>query len=83
MHKAELLKNKLKMKNERKRVSNHKLKILLNKEIPKSKIKWKSFNKNSTQKWDHSFKISVESSFKIIPCLWTNREWNIKFAKKL
>ena len=39
MHKAELSKNRLKMKSVRRRVSNHKSKTLLSKEIPKSKIK--------------------------------------------
>lgn len=57
MPKVESSKNKLKMKNVKKKVSNQKLKILPNKEILRSKIKWKNFNKNLIQKWDLSFKI--------------------------
>lgn len=82
MQKAESFKNKSKMKKGNKKVSNLKLKIWQDKEIIKSKIRWKILNRNLRIKWGHFIKISAGSSFKIQPLPWTIQEWNTKFVIK-
>lgn len=82
MQKAESFKNKSKMKKGNKKVSNLKLKIWQDKEIIKSKIRWKILNRNLRIKWGHFIKISAGSSFKIQPLPWTIQEWNMKFVIK-